>query len=69
LHQLTQLSTIGSFDDFESVAAAFEGVYGAWINTDGFTVGEIKEIVRSPSLPIFQAHREICSTRVFEFSK
>ncbi|KAA1467630.1 NAD-P-binding protein [Dentipellis sp. KUC8613] len=28
----------------ESVAKALEGVYGAWVNTDGFTVGEQKEI-------------------------
>ena len=33
----------GSQDDFASVAAAFQGVYGAWVNTDGFTVGEAKE--------------------------
>ncbi|KZT67487.1 NAD(P)-binding protein [Daedalea quercina L-15889] len=34
----------GSHDDFASVAAALKGVYGAWINTDGFTVGEEKEV-------------------------
>ncbi|THH09181.1 hypothetical protein EW146_g8755 [Bondarzewia mesenterica] len=33
----------GAFDDFPSVAAALKGVYGAWVNTDGFTVGEEKE--------------------------
>jgi hypothetical protein len=35
----------GSFEDQEAVAKAFEGVYGVWVNTDGFTVGEIREIV------------------------
>ncbi|KAK7008082.1 hypothetical protein R3P38DRAFT_2552823 [Favolaschia claudopus] len=34
----------GSFTDLDSIARALEGVYGAWVNTDGFTVGEIKEI-------------------------
>lgn len=30
--------------DLNSVAAAFKGVYGAYVNTDGFTVGEEAEI-------------------------
>lgn len=30
--------------DLKSVAAAFKGVYGAYVNTDGFTVGEEAEI-------------------------
>ncbi|KAJ7825964.1 NAD(P)-binding protein [Mycena olivaceomarginata] len=34
----------GSFEDLDSVARALDGAYGAWVNTDGFTVGEIKEI-------------------------
>ncbi|OCH95106.1 NAD(P)-binding protein [Obba rivulosa] len=33
----------GAFDDFPSMLSAFQGVYGAWVNTDGFTVGEEKE--------------------------
>ncbi|OCH84301.1 NAD(P)-binding protein [Obba rivulosa] len=33
----------GAFDDFHSMLAAFQGVYGAWVNTDGYTVGEEKE--------------------------
>jgi hypothetical protein len=37
----------GSFMDFDSVARALEGAYGAWVNTDGFTVGEAAEIVRT----------------------
>jgi hypothetical protein len=36
----------GSFEDQEAVSKALEGVYGVWVNTDGFTVGEIREIVR-----------------------
>ncbi|TFY62991.1 hypothetical protein EVJ58_g3514 [Rhodofomes roseus] len=34
----------GAFDDLASVRAALAGVYGAWVNTDGFTVGEQKEM-------------------------
>ncbi|KAI0707154.1 NAD(P)-binding protein [Earliella scabrosa] len=34
----------GAFDDLPTVARALEGVYGAWVNTDGFTVGEQKEV-------------------------
>lgn len=30
----------GRFDQFENVAAALKGVYGAWVNIDGFTIGE-----------------------------
>jgi hypothetical protein len=46
---LTKLSTslvnlAGSFADFPSVAAALDGVYGAWVNTDGFTVSQANEI-------------------------
>lgn len=40
----TAMCVLGAFDDFSSVQAAFEGVYGAFVNTDGFTVGEQKEI-------------------------
>ncbi|KAJ6456244.1 NAD-P-binding protein [Mycena vitilis] len=32
----------GSFEDLDSVALALNGAYGVWVNTDGFTVGEIK---------------------------
>jgi hypothetical protein len=34
----------GSFEDFVSVRAALEGCYGVWVNTDGMTCGEAKEI-------------------------
>ncbi|KAH9830319.1 NAD-P-binding protein [Rhodofomes roseus] len=34
----------GSFDNFDSVAAALKGCYGAFVNTDGFTVGQAKEV-------------------------
>ena len=34
----------GALDDFPAVAAALEGVYGVFVNIDGFTVGEEREI-------------------------
>ncbi|KAH9945037.1 NAD(P)-binding protein [Epithele typhae] len=33
----------GSFDNLPSVECALRDVYGMWVNTDGFTVGEEKE--------------------------
>ncbi|KZT67933.1 NAD(P)-binding protein [Daedalea quercina L-15889] len=34
----------GSFFNFVAVLAALKGAYGAWVNTDGFTVSEGKEM-------------------------
>ncbi|KDQ59066.1 hypothetical protein JAAARDRAFT_192618 [Jaapia argillacea MUCL 33604] len=45
----------GSFYDFPTVFDALKGVYGAWVNTDGFTVGEQKELY--------------CGMRIFELAK
>lgn len=36
--------SIGNTDDLDSVEAALKGVYGAWVNVDSFTVGEMKEM-------------------------
>lgn len=36
--------TTGSTDDLPGVLKALEGVYGAFVNTDSFTIGEAKEI-------------------------
>ncbi|KAL6900566.1 hypothetical protein GGI43DRAFT_427554 [Trichoderma evansii] len=33
----------GSQDNLEDLRKAFEGVYGAWVNLDGFTLGEKNE--------------------------
>ncbi|KAI0044149.1 NAD-P-binding protein [Auriscalpium vulgare] len=35
----------GDTNDLASIAAALQGVYGAWVNTDGFTIGEQREIL------------------------
>ena len=34
----------GSQDDQKDLHNAFRGVYGAWVNLDGFTLGEMKEL-------------------------
>ncbi|OJT11318.1 NmrA-like family domain-containing protein 1 [Trametes pubescens] len=45
----------GSTNDLDTVAAALEGVYGAYVNTDSFTIGEQKET--------------FCGIRIFELAK
>lgn len=57
---------IGTFDNLQTVAAAFEGVYGAWVNTDGFTVGEQKEIYAG--LKIFEIAKRTSSMRHYVWS-
>ncbi|KAF7433116.1 hypothetical protein PC9H_005064 [Pleurotus ostreatus] len=56
----------GAFDNLRSVAAAFKGVYGAWVNTDGFTVGEQKEIYAG--LKIFEIAKRTPSVRHYVWS-
>ncbi|KAI0687720.1 NAD(P)-binding protein [Cytidiella melzeri] len=51
----------GTVDDFASVASAFRGVYGAWVNTDGFTIGEQKEIY--VGMRIFEIAKQTTSVR------
>ncbi|KIY52518.1 nmrA-family protein [Fistulina hepatica ATCC 64428] len=45
----------GRFDDFPRVKKALDGCWGAWVNTDGFTVGERAELY--------------CGFRIFELAK
>ena len=40
----TTVSYLGTIEDFDIVGKALKGVYGAWVNTDGFTIGEKREI-------------------------
>ncbi|KAI0342726.1 NAD(P)-binding protein [Trametopsis cervina] len=56
----------GAFNDFVAVEAAFRGVYGAWVNTDGFTVGEQSEIYAG--IRIFEIARQAESVRHFVWS-
>lgn len=61
-----RLRSIGSIDDLASVTAAFNGCYGAWINTDGFTLGEQKEIYYG--VKIFEIAKRTPSMRHFAYS-
>ncbi|EJF64803.1 NAD(P)-binding protein [Dichomitus squalens] len=56
----------GAFDDLQSVAQALEGVYGAWVNTDGFTVGEEKEVWAG--LRIFELAKQNGAVRHYVWS-
>ncbi|KIK55585.1 hypothetical protein GYMLUDRAFT_839191 [Collybiopsis luxurians FD-317 M1] len=46
----------GRFDDMESIAAAYEGCYGVFVNTDTFSAGEKGEIYAGIKM-FEQAHR------------
>ncbi|KAI9464953.1 NAD-P-binding protein [Lactarius psammicola] len=56
----------GNTSDLASVAAALDGVYGAWINIDGFTVGEQREIYAG--LRIFELAKQTKSLRHYIWS-
>lgn len=57
---------LGSFDDLPLVRAALQGVYGAWINTDGFTVGEEKELF--VGMRIFELAKQVKTMRHYVWS-
>lgn len=57
---------IGAFDDLGSVRAALQGVYGVWVNTDGFTVGEQKETWAG--IHIFEIAKEIGTVKHYVYS-
>ncbi|KAK7033101.1 NAD P-binding protein [Favolaschia claudopus] len=56
----------GSFEDQDSVSKALEGAYGVYVNTDGFAVGEIREIYAG--MLIFEAAKRSKSLRHFVWS-
>ncbi|KAJ6500777.1 NAD-P-binding protein [Mycena sanguinolenta] len=56
----------GSFEDFTAVAKAMDGVYGAYVNTDTFTVGEMREIYAG--LRIFEIANATSSLRHYLWS-
>ncbi|KAI0705160.1 NAD(P)-binding protein [Cytidiella melzeri] len=56
----------GAFDDLNAVRTAFQGVYGAYVNTDGFTVGEQKEIY--VGIKIFEIAKQTKSVRHYVWS-
>ncbi|THG97469.1 hypothetical protein EW026_g4534 [Hermanssonia centrifuga] len=56
----------GAFDNITSVVSALDGVYGAWVNTDGFTVGEQKEVYAG--MRIFEVAKQTKSMRHYVWS-
>lgn len=57
---------VGSFDDLAAVLAALQGVYGAWVNTDSFTVGEQKEVFLG--IRIFELAKQVKNVRHYVWS-
>ncbi|KAH9857291.1 NAD-P-binding protein [Lenzites betulinus] len=58
--------TKGAFDDFPTVLSALKGVWGAWVNTDGFTVGEMKELYAG--MRIFELAKQLGTVRHYVWS-
>ena len=57
---------IGAFDDFPTISAAMQGVWGVWVNTDGFTIGEQKELFAG--MRIFEIAKRAGSVRHYVWS-
>lgn len=60
------MTSLGTFMDFDSVERAMKGAYGAWINTDGFTVGEQKEVFAG--MRIFETAKQVGTLRHYIWS-
>ena len=56
----------GAFDDFKHLPSALEGCYGAFVNTDSWTVGEVKEIFAG--MRIFELAKQTESLRHYIWS-
>ncbi|KZP13095.1 NAD(P)-binding protein [Athelia psychrophila] len=56
----------GSVEDFPSVQAALEGVYGVFVNTDTFAIGEQREIYAN--MRIFEIAKQTKTLRHYVFS-
>ncbi|KAF7978326.1 hypothetical protein HWV62_947 [Athelia sp. TMB] len=56
----------GSVEDFDSLQAAFEGVYGVFVNTDTFTIGAQREIYAN--MRIFEIAKQTKTLRHYVFS-
>ncbi|CAL1716918.1 unnamed protein product [Somion occarium] len=56
----------GAFDDFPSVLHALQGAYGAFVNTDGLTVGEQKEVFSG--IRIFELAKQVGSLKHYVWS-
>ena len=49
-----------------AITKALEGVYGAFVNTDGFTIGEVKEVYAG--MRIFELAKQVGTVRHFVWS-
>ena len=56
----------GSISDLDSVSRALQGVYGAFVNTDGFTVGEKEETYLA--LRIFELAKQTGTVKHYVWS-
>ena len=56
----------GTTDDLGSVLAALEGAYGAFVNTDSFTIGEAKEVYTG--MRIFELAKQIGTLKHYVWS-
>ena len=61
-----RLLLLGDTSDLASVAAALDGAYGTWVNIDGFTVGEQREIYAG--MRIFELAKQTKSLRHYIWS-
>lgn len=56
----------GAFTDLTAVREGLRGAYGAWVNTDGFTVSERTEVYLG--IRIFELANEVGTVRHFVYS-
>ena len=57
---------LGSFTDFPSVSRALQGVYGVFVTTDGFNVGEEKEVFAG--MRIYELAKQVPTIRHYVWS-
>ena len=57
---------IGSTHDFASISKALEGAYGAFVNTDSFTIGEKTEVYEG--IRIFELAKEVGTLKHYVWS-
>ncbi|KAJ7164160.1 NAD-P-binding protein [Mycena filopes] len=56
----------GSFTDYPGVGKALEGAYGAWVNTDTFSVGAMEEVYAG--MRIYEVAKTVPSLRHYVWS-
>ncbi|KAJ3010760.1 hypothetical protein NUW54_g2379 [Trametes sanguinea] len=56
----------GSTDEPDKILAAMDGVYGAFVNTDSFTIGEMKEVYTG--MRIFELAKQVGTVKHFVWS-